>query len=67
VVEGIKVNLPDLAKNLVVDAGTFDPKHPKPLPDEFNLPIDPGQPGIPSFGGGRGPRGAASAAATRGN
>lgn len=71
IVEGIKANLPDLAKNLAADVGTFDPAKPLPLPDEFKLPTDPGQPGIPSFGGGgaRGPRGVttAPAAPPRGN
>jgi hypothetical protein len=70
VVEGIKANLPDLAKNLVADAGKFDPKHPEPTVDAFNLPTDPGQPGIPNFGGGGGARrgrGPASGPAIRGN
>jgi lysophospholipase L1-like esterase len=69
IVEGIKQNLPELARNLAADAGRFDPKHPIPLPDDFKLPNDPGQPGIPSFGGrGRGMRGGpASGPATRGN
>lgn len=60
VVEGIKAKLPELARNLVADAGTFDPTHPQPLPEKFKLPADPGQPGIPNFGGGgrgRGTRG----------
>lgn len=61
VVEGIKHNLPDLAKDLAANIEPFDPKHPAPLPDDFKLPTDPGQPGIPSFGGGRGPRGARGA------
>lgn len=69
VVEGIKTNLPDLAKNLVADAGTFDPKKPSPAPEAFSLPTDPGQPGIPNFGGARrGPApGRATAPAIRGN
>jgi hypothetical protein len=71
IVDGIKTQLPDLAKNLVADAETFDPKHPAPTPDDFKLPSDPGQPGIPNFGGGgRGPRGArgpATAPARGGN
>lgn len=65
VVEGIKLNLPDLAKHLLVDAGSFDPKNPAPQPNQFDLPVEPGQPGIPSFGGGaRRGRGPASGPAT---
>jgi lysophospholipase L1-like esterase len=68
VIEGIKQKLPDLAKNLVADAGTFDPQHPQPLPEEFKIPVDPGQPGIPSFGfgGRRGARGTTAPAPARG-
>lgn len=40
IVKGIKQKIPDLAKYLVDDAGTFDPKHPQPLPDEFKLPLE---------------------------
>jgi lysophospholipase L1-like esterase len=40
-VEGIKQEVPDLAKYLVDDAGTFDPRHPEPMPDDFKLPPDP--------------------------
>jgi lysophospholipase L1-like esterase len=66
VVEGIKQKLPELAKNLVADAGTFDPKHPQPQPDAFQIPPDPGQPGIPSFGFGGARRGARGARGARG-
>jgi lysophospholipase L1-like esterase len=41
VVEGIKQDKLDLAKNLVDDAGDFDPRHPDPMPDAFKLPPDP--------------------------
>jgi len=41
IVEGIrKANL-DIAKYIVSDASTFDPLNPKPLPDEFKIPLDP--------------------------
>jgi lysophospholipase L1-like esterase len=66
VVEGIKKNLPELARNLRADVGTFDPKNPQPQPEDFKIPNDPGQPGIPRFQtfGGRGARGPASGPAT---
>jgi len=54
VVEGIKQNIPNLAKYLVDDTGTFDPHHPQPMPDDFKLPPDP----RPAGRGGR--RGAAA-------
>ena len=40
-VEGIRAAKLDLAKFIADDAGTFDPAHPAPLPDEFKLPIEP--------------------------
>jgi len=56
IVLGIKqANLP-LAKFIVDDFGNFDPKHPEPLPANFDLPPDA------SGRGGRGARGGAAAA-----
>jgi len=47
IVEGIrKANL-DIVRYITSDAGTFDSMHPKPLPDEFKMPIDPRVP-LPS-------------------
>jgi len=37
VVEGVKVNVPELAKHLAKDAGTFDPAYPDP-PEKFDIP-----------------------------
>ncbi len=47
-----------LAKYIVDDFGHFDPKHPEPLPERFDLPPDSG-----SGGGSRGARGGAAGAA----
>jgi lysophospholipase L1-like esterase len=65
-VEGIRSSGLDLAKYIADDAGSFDPNKPQPLPDAFALPTDPGQPNLPSFGGGgrRGARGAGRGPAT---
>ncbi|HWA09815.1 MAG TPA: GDSL-type esterase/lipase family protein [Opitutaceae bacterium] len=41
IVEGIKRAKLGLAAYLVDDAGTFDPKRPEPLPDDFKLPLEP--------------------------
>jgi len=41
IVEGIKQDKLDLTKYLRDDAGTFDPNHPDPMPDDFKLPPDP--------------------------
>ena len=41
IVEGIKKANLDIARYLTDDAGTFDPQHPRPLPDEFKMPLDP--------------------------
>jgi lysophospholipase L1-like esterase len=49
VVEGIKQDKLDLVKFIRDDAGTFDPNHPVPMPDDFKLPPDPR-----AGGGGRG-------------
>jgi lysophospholipase L1-like esterase len=62
IVEGIKQNKLDLAKYIVDDAGTFDPTHPTPLPDDFKIPLESrgggargGRGGFPGRGGaGRG-------------
>ncbi len=51
IVEGIKQNKLALAQYIVDDAGTFDPTHPAPLPDDFKLPLEA------RAGGGRGGRG----------
>lgn len=40
VVEGIKVNVPELAKHFAKDVGTFDPANPDP-PDKFEIPASP--------------------------
>ncbi len=40
VVEGIKANVPELAKHLARDAGTFDPAHPD-TPETFGVPRSP--------------------------
>ena len=54
-----QANVP-LAKYIVDDYGTFDPKHPTPLPGTFALPNDAGGRG---GGGGGGRRGGAAPAA----
>lgn len=41
IIEGIRAAKLDLAKFIADDAGTFDPAHPAPLPDDFKLPIEP--------------------------
>jgi lysophospholipase L1-like esterase len=62
IVLGIKqANLP-LAKYIVDDFGTFDPKHPEPLPASFDLPPD-----SRSGRGGRGARGDANGVAAPAN
>jgi lysophospholipase L1-like esterase len=53
IVEGIRQAHLGLANDLVEDAGSFDPKHPQPLPADFNLPLEPRPPGL---GARRGPR-----------
>jgi lysophospholipase L1-like esterase len=40
VVEAIKANVPDLAKHLTSDAGTFDPSNPDPA-ESFHIPLTP--------------------------
>ena len=40
VVEGIKQNVPDLAKHIVDDFNGFDPDHPDPV-DSFTMPASP--------------------------
>ena len=40
-VEGIRKAGLGLAQYIRPDAGTFDPKHPKPLPGDFTIPLDP--------------------------
>jgi lysophospholipase L1-like esterase len=42
IVEGIRQNKLDLARYIVDDTGTFDPKHPQPLPDDFKVPLELG-------------------------
>jgi lysophospholipase L1-like esterase len=42
VVEGIRKNVPDLAKDLAEDAAPFDPMKPDPL-DQFKVPASPGR------------------------
>lgn len=54
IVEGIKQAKLGLADYLVDDAGTFDPKHPQPLPDDFKLPLEPRPPRPAGAGRGRG-------------
>jgi lysophospholipase L1-like esterase len=49
IVEGIRQAKLGLAGYLVDDAGGFDPKHPQPLPDDFNIPLEP----RPAGAGGR--------------
>ncbi len=39
-IEGIRSNVPELAKHLAKDAGTFDPSNPD-LPEKFDLPPSP--------------------------
>ncbi len=41
IVEGIRQAKLGLADYLVDDAGTFDPKHPQPLPADFKVPLEP--------------------------
>jgi lysophospholipase L1-like esterase len=64
IVEGIKQDKLDLAKYLVDDAGTFDPNHPLPLPDDFKVPLEPSPAGGRRGGFGRGPAGPAASAPT---
>ena len=40
IVEGIKQNVPDLAKHIVDDFNDFDPNHPDPV-DSFTMPASP--------------------------
>jgi lysophospholipase L1-like esterase len=40
VVEGIRANVPELARYLSDDAGRFDPRHPDP-PEAWSLPLSP--------------------------
>lgn len=54
IVEGIRQAKLGLADYLVDDAGTFDPKHPQPLPDDFKLPLEP-RPPRPAGAGRGGP------------
>jgi lysophospholipase L1-like esterase len=67
IVAGIIQNKLDLAKNIVAEAGTFDPAHPLPLLADFKLPLEPGGTGFGrGFRGGR--RGLTTTQATsRGN
>jgi lysophospholipase L1-like esterase len=46
IVEGIRQAGLGLANELAPDAGSFDPKHPQPLPADFNLPLEPRPPGF---------------------
>jgi lysophospholipase L1-like esterase len=41
IVDGIREGKLDLARDIVADAGNFDPAHPEPMPDAFKLPPDP--------------------------
>ncbi len=67
IVEGIKQNKFDLVKYLVDDAGTFDPKMPAPLPDDFKIPLEPGaRGGGPRRGGGSAIPGRGTAGLTTG-
>jgi lysophospholipase L1-like esterase len=50
VVEGIRGNSLELARELAADAGKFDPGHPSPTVDDFKVPLEP----APRFGFGRG-------------
>lgn len=64
IVEGIRQAKLDLAGQLADDAGTFDPQHPLPLPDDFKLPIEPrvsvpAPPGMTPRGGAPAPKGGA--------
>ena len=61
IVEGLRQAKLGLAKFLVDDVGTFDPKHPQPLPDDFKIPLEPRPAGGP---GGRRGRGGPAAPAT---
>jgi lysophospholipase L1-like esterase len=47
IVEGIRQAKLGLADYLVDDAGSFDPKHPQPMPDDFKLPLEPRSGGGP--------------------
>jgi lysophospholipase L1-like esterase len=51
IVEGIKQAKLGLADQLVDDAGSFDPKHPLPRPDDFKLPLEPRPPRPAGRGG----------------
>lgn len=66
IVEGIRGAKLDLARHLVDDVGTFDVKHPQPLPDDFKLPIEPrvpqpAPPGMAPRPAGQAPKGASPA------
>ncbi|HVU39353.1 MAG TPA: GDSL-type esterase/lipase family protein [Opitutales bacterium] len=52
IIEGLKQDKLDLVKYFVDDAGTFDPQHPQPLPQDFKVPLEPSP-----VRGGRGGRG----------
>lgn len=45
IVEGIRQAHLGLEKYLTDAAGTFDPAHPQPLPDNFTIPLEPRPPG----------------------
>lgn len=51
IVEGIRQAKLGLADQLADDAGTFDPKHPLPRPDDFKLPLEPRPPRPAGRGG----------------
>lgn len=50
IVEGIRQAKLGLADYLVDDAGSFDPRHPQPMPEDFKLPPDPRLPPMPTAG-----------------
>ncbi len=41
IVEGIRKAKLGLADYIVDDAGSFDPKHPAPMPDDYKIPVEP--------------------------
>jgi lysophospholipase L1-like esterase len=51
IVEGIRQARLGLADHLVDDAGSFDPKHPLPRPEDFKLPLEPRPPRPAGRGG----------------
>lgn len=57
IVEGIKQDKLGLADCLADDAGSFDPRHPQPLPDDFRVPLEPRPAGAGSARASRQPMG----------